>query len=109
MTPPADDDSQPYLVRITMRDIYETVKTTEAMVAQLANNMRHAEDWRNEADRDIRDLFARSALLATREQHEALEDKVSDHVSRRELYTVVGVVASIVGAASPFLAQIYTR
>lgn len=93
MTPPDPDDSQPYVVRITMRDVYETVKTTEAMVAQLANNMRHAEDWRNEADRDIRDLFGKTATFVT----------------RRELYTVVGVMASVVGAASPFLAQLYTR
>lgn len=93
MNPPDPEDSQPYLVRITMRDIYETVKTTEAMVAQLANNMRHAEDWRNAADRDIRDLFSKSATFVT----------------RRELYTVVGVVASIVSAAAPFLTQLYIR
>lgn len=90
MTSPDPGD---YIVRVTMREIYESVKTTEAMVAQLANNMQHAEDWRNGADRDIRDLFAKSASFVT----------------RRELYTVVGVMASVVGATSPFLAQLYTR
>lgn len=93
MTPPDPEDSQPYVVRITMREVYESVKTTEAMVAQLANNMRHAEDWRNEADRDIRSLFERTGTFVT----------------RREMYTVVGLVASIIGAASPFLTQLYTR
>lgn len=86
MSGPHPGDPQP-VVLITMRDVYETVKTTEAMVAQLANNMRHAEDWRNEADRDIRDLFGRTALFATRVEHEALASKVSACVTRRELYT----------------------
>lgn len=95
MTPPQDDGDQssPYVVRVTMRDIYETVKATEAMVAQLANNMRHAEDWRSEADRDIRSLFERSSAFVT----------------RRELFTVVGLAASIVGAAAPFLTQLYLK
>lgn len=92
MTPPEPDDS-PYLVRITMRDIYESVKTTEVHVANLANNFQHAEDWRTEADRDIRDLFTKTAT----------------YVTRRELYSVVGLVAAVVSAASPFLAQLYTR
>lgn len=108
MTPPEPADS-PFLVQITMRDIYETVKTTEAMVAQLANNMRHAEDWRSAADRDLRELSRQASTFVTRPQHEALEEKVSGTVTRRELYVVVGLIASAVGAASPFLAQLYSR
>lgn len=81
----------PYVVTITLKDVYNTVKTIEATTAQLANNAQHAEDWRVTADREIK---AHGRLL-------------SGCVTRRELYATVAAIGTLVGALSPILARIY--
>jgi hypothetical protein len=85
------EDPGRFVVQITLRDVYESVKATEAAVAQLANNAVHAENWRIEADRDIR-------------EHER---KLSTCVTRRELWSAVLGAASLVAALSPFLSRVY--
>lgn len=82
------DDS---VVRIGVRQIYESLVRIESAVANLTNNALHAENWRVEADRDIREL----------------DDRLNSTVTRKELYSWLMCTVAVVSAVSPFLVQVY--